>query len=252
MVNENARLTVKARLPLFFAFRNCKLGNNPAQEKVLRLKNAGVKQQIFISIVSGLMKEIAEILRLDDVSELTMHLLRGLDADSRISPRFMRERILRGNPPLISVSAFYGSVNCFNTLLQHGASVDLVDTWKRGTIHFAAMGPSAEIIKSLRIAVQFWDVKDAEGNGCIHHALLNNRGCHLYWLWVVASCDLEEKNSIGMTPLHYAAMAQDIESIKFLCENGCDPNAKNGVPPCFIVESLFHSCNTSPYCRLET
>lgn len=159
--------------------------------------------------------------------------------------------ILKSLPPIISVAAFFGSVECVSALIALNANVYEKDNEKRTPSHFAAAGGKLEIIRILD-----QDEPDTNKNYPIHYAAqygqvdairyfwsknrnLNETGfklkqaihfaCYNGHLPVVEflydqGCELEVTDEDGYTPLMYACMGGHLNIVEFLIDKNVDVN----------------------------
>ena len=109
------------------------------------------------------------------------------------------------NIPILSLSALFGSVNCFRLLLMSGADISMCDTIDRFPVHFACAGGNIEICDMLDSAGADFTLNDKYGRTCLHYACLS--GCiELVERFWARNFDLTCTDSFLMQPIHYASL----------------------------------------------
>lgn len=150
-------------------------------------------------------------------------------------------RILRHSPPLISLSAFFGSSQCFQYLQLNSASILIPDKKGRLPVHFASAG-SLEICDMLDSVGADFSAIDKNGMGCIHFACEFGNFEMVQRLWV-RNYDLNQQTNQLTTPLHFACMTDQEEIVEFLLEKGVDvdPKSNDGVTPLMCALMKGHA-----------
>ena len=75
--------------------------------------------------------------------------------------------ILQSEPPLISIAAFYGSIECFQMLMYSEADLSICDNCDRAVAHFASAGGNISICDLLDSAGVDFSAKDKEKRTCV-------------------------------------------------------------------------------------
>jgi ankyrin repeat protein len=186
------------------------------------------------------MERIIDICKADDDVRL-QEMLAGEISVDYVAPRkpLFYQEILRDAPPLCCIAAFFRSKKCLNYLIANSCDLKKVDNEKRGIVHFAAAGGSVKIIEFLMNMDLDWNASDNSLNTCAHYATLFKNIDAMLLLWCTQNIDLSAPNARKMTPLHIATTSGDVETIEFLCRNGCNVNSKNdrGLTPLHIAAS---------------
>ena len=92
-----------------------------------------------------------------------------------------------------------GFGECAQLLIEKGADANMVDTLKRTSLHWAAMGPAPGNVECCKLVFEHGD-----GAGM-----------------------LAKTTKSGSTPLHSAAGTNKAEVVQFLVEKGADQTAKD-------------------------
>lgn len=94
--------------------------------------------------------EIVEIIKSDNVEKLSGAIASQSDADRKLEVDDNNlPTELRDEAPLVSAAAFFGSVKCYNYLVEKGADIHALDENELSVLQFAIHGGSHEIIKSV-------------------------------------------------------------------------------------------------------
>ena len=180
--------------------------------------------------------QLLEILANDDVERLEEFIHEVDDPNFRIKikqddKKLQLDKILLNEPPLISISAFYGSVKCFSFL--HLSEADLNEKDKEGRLvtHFASAGGCIEICDTLDSCGLDFLETDFYKRNSLHYACQYGRLQIVERLWM-RNFNLNEPDNDGLLPIHYSALAANSDVIDFLVSNGCDlAKSVNGITP---------------------
>ena len=129
-------------------------------------------------------------------------------------------KILIGNPPIISVAAFFGASECTSYLLGIEAGLKQKDHYRRLPSHFAAAGGNLNIFRSLIEMDEDLDQPDSDGNFAVHYAAKMGRTDILKYIWSRS----QDKSAITLRghhqkqPIHYACENGHNDVINFLFE----------------------------------
>ncbi|KAH0795815.1 ankyrin repeat protein [Histomonas meleagridis] len=185
------------------------------------------------------MRALLSVIKADDLAGLEKFLQNGVDIDSPIRYRSVAiPDILQNGPSLICAAAYFSALKCFRYLFLNGADTLFVDDFQRKLVHFASAGGSTEILEIISDNQNIdFSAVDKEGNTPVHYAVMFNRTRMVYYLWAIHHVSLDILNKRNMSPLHIAVTNEEIKMVKFLCENGCNINAKNdiGLTPLHIA-----------------
>lgn len=122
-------------------------------------------------------------------------------------------------------------------LLKFGADPNIQDKWGRTPLFNAARGGNFEIFKMLLEKGAPTNVIDKNGEGLLHWAVWRNE--KIVEILLNKGMDPNQKNKLGITPLHEAANAslEHVKIVGLLLKHGADPNSKdnNGKTPLFYA-----------------
>lgn len=150
------------------------------------------------------------------------------------------------NPYLIQFAAFYGSSRVFKYLMIHGAKINVYDNAQFSTAQFAVAGGNLEIIRllfnsgvsflsTLPVAASFlhyelflWiyysfkpDINsiDPKFSSILHQCASSANFRTLIFLFQTTNCNVNIRNEIDLTPLHFAVQNNQILITKILLEH---------------------------------
>lgn len=150
-----------------------------------------------------------------------------------------------GDTPL-HLAAIPGIPKVISHLLPHYPDVEIQNTKGETPLHLAAVHGSTEAVKLLIPGCKKIDQLDSLG----HTALMNAiKGDHrrTFLELLGAGANIHAKNHDGISALSAALVANQIDKIKFLLENGADPKSlKDPDSELLRVARLFHDQITSP------
>jgi ankyrin repeat protein len=161
-----------------------------------------------------------------------------LDTTIRLRTLAFDDAVTHGST-LICASCFFGAVNCFRYLLANGADLLIADDFGRDVTHFGCARGNFDILSLLSQSSVSWNNIDADGNTCIHYALLYHHPEVAFWLWASFQLDVSVLNNRKMSPLHIAVWNGAVVAIEFLVANGCDVNGRTdaGLTPLHFAAS---------------
>ena len=107
-----------------------------------------------------------------------------------------------------------GNVEIVEMLLDYGATITVEDYEGRTPLELARQTNNDEIIKIFE-RIDYWDAVKEGNIPKIENYMKKSE------------IDVNAKDVLKNTPLHYAILNQDSDLIKFLIKNGADVNAKN-------------------------
>jgi hypothetical protein len=160
-----------------------------------------MKDQTSCPLLSFLMKDDLDGFR----SFYVAHPCNFLDPDP-----FTGIEFVQCQPPVIHISAFIGSVNCFKYLLLNGADTGATDQLDRSLLEYAIVGGNTEIIRILEAAGT--NLRRGLAAACLFH-----RQDILQWLM--------QSTAIDQCPevLHAAAEGNNIFAVKMCLKMGISP-----------------------------
>ena len=105
-------------------------------------------------------------------------------------------------------------------MLQHHAQVEATDNFGRTPLLVA----HADAAEKLLAAHANWMALDKQGNNSLHYAAEDSPH-HLELLFRAGFNVVDARNNSGLTPLHFATLAGNTESARWLLGHGANPNA---------------------------
>ena len=115
--------------------------------------------------------------------------------------------------------------NALTQLLQHHAQIEATDDFGRTPLLVA----QADAAEKLLAAQANWIALDKQGNTALHYAAENGPR-HLELLFRAGFNVVDARNNSGLTPLHFATLAGNTESARWLLDHGANPNAVTAAP----------------------
>ncbi|XP_059158976.1 ankyrin-1-like [Physella acuta] len=126
-----------------------------------------------------------------------------------------------------------------HALLKHGASVHITTDQQETPLMLASRTEvSADVVKLLLDANSDVNYKDFLGLTALHYAVQNNCSENIKLL-VQNRADINAQSLKGATPLHMATKSGNIETMEFLLQNDADPqlqDSKGNTPLIIAVE----------------
>ena len=115
----------------------------------------------------------------------------------------------------------YGHGNVAMYLVNLGCNPNIIDKFKRTSLHHACCSSDVELVKYLITSANCDPSQtDKYGNTALHLACRNNVSDVVKYLLSEANCDITAKNGIGQTPLE---LTTNLEIIKELIRHGANP-----------------------------
>ncbi|EAY16639.1 hypothetical protein TVAG_434760 [Trichomonas vaginalis G3] len=164
---------------------------------------------------------IFTIIKEDRVSELESSIHQLSDVNFSIKNYPDREEFCVNSPPIISVACYFGSINCFRYLFNHGAVLSIADTIGRLPVHYAAAGGSMPICDELDNLGADFQALDTSGQSVIHYACKFGH-TSLVQKFYLRGFDLESPDIKEIRPIHLACYNNNTELLSFLCEQSVD------------------------------
>ena len=119
-------------------------------------------------------------------------------------------------------------------LLQHHAQVEATDDFDRTPLHVA----HSDAAEKLLAAHANWIALDKNGNTSLHYAAEDGPR-HLELLFRAGFNVIDARNNSGLTPLHFATLAGNTESARWLLDHGANPNAVTAAPYDYLPLSFY-------------
>jgi hypothetical protein len=141
--------------------------------------------------------------------------------------------ILRGQPPLASVAAFFGSNDVLRLLVSLSLNPKAVDAFGRTLAHFATAGGSFDCCRELDFYGVGFESRDGEGRPPAEYAAEWGRFDILQWMWIrgYLNAMIEEWKAAGAEEpkiLRVVAQFGHSEVLKFLIDVLGAPVYKKG------------------------
>ena len=131
-------------------------------------------------------------------------------------------------------AASHGYAERTTQLLQHHAQVEATDDFDRTPLHVA----HSDAAEKLLAAHANWIALDKNGNTSLHYAAEDGPR-HLELLFRAGFNVVDARNNSGLTPLHFATLAGNTESARWLLDHGANPNAVTAAPYDYLPLSFY-------------
>ena len=118
-------------------------------------------------------------------------------------------------------AASHGYAERTDQLLQHSAQIEATDEFGRTPL----LGAHSTAAPKLLAAHANWMALDKFGNSSLHLAAERGVVSHLELLFRAGFTVIDARNSAGLTPLHFATLAGETESARWLLDHDANPNA---------------------------
>jgi hypothetical protein len=122
-------------------------------------------------------------------------------------------------------AAWHGYAERTEQLLQHRAQIEATDDFGRTPLLVA----HAAAAEKLLAAHANWLALDKYGNNSLHYAAEDGPH-HLELLFRAGFNVVDARNNAGLTPLHFATLAGNADSARWLLDHGANPNAVTAAP----------------------
>jgi ankyrin repeat protein/mono/diheme cytochrome c family protein len=133
-------------------------------------------------------------------------------------------------------SAYCGSVELMEALLEAGADVNARNRRNATALHWAISDPA----KMKRLLMKGADVnaKSVDGRTALHAAAMLPMGAPVVRLLLEVGADVDSRSIVGQTPL-FAAVGASVETTRLLLDKGANPNAvsQTGATPLMSVRN---------------
>ena len=118
-------------------------------------------------------------------------------------------------------AAFHDQISCVSLLLSLGAEVEEKDIEGKTALHWAVHPGSSKCLRRLlRLEATFF--KDHLGKTILHQAAEKGSISSLKAVLAVRSDSVADTDKQGRTPLHWAAVCDQVEACKYLIDRGAD------------------------------
>ena len=131
-------------------------------------------------------------------------------------------------------AAWRGYTERTEQLLKHHAQVEVTDDFGRTPLLLA----HADAAEKLLAAHANWITFDKRGNNSLHYAAEDSPR-HLQILFRAGFNVVDARNNSGLAPLHFATLAGNTESARWLLDHGANPNATTSAPYDYLPLDFF-------------
>jgi ankyrin repeat protein len=175
---------------------------------------------------------LASILKNDDLEALSDVIRSGnVKTDQRIFPAlFVQCPAVQNSPTLLQFCAFFGSVRCFDFLLERNANLQKRDKSfpSLSLAQFAVAGGHSQIIEKLKPSSDFKE--------CIHIAARFHRTEYFDWLLSIRN-DITAKSPDFGTVMHQCAVSNNITGLSICFSDGAliDEHDEIGRTPLYFA-----------------
>ena len=129
--------------------------------------------------------------------------------------------------PLIA-AAEAGKLDIVEYLIEKGADINFTSCYGRNAISSAYNKKFDDIFEFLvSKGARIETIRSTGGNMCILNILARRGDIDTLDSYVKRGADINYQDKRGYTPLHYAAEARNIETIKYLLKHGANFSIKN-------------------------
>jgi hypothetical protein len=122
-------------------------------------------------------------------------------------------------------AAWRGYTERTDQLLQHHPPSEATDDFGRTPLLVAHAGAAERLLG----AHANWIAVDKRGNSSLHYAAEDGPH-HLGLLFRAGFNVVDARNNSGLTPLHFATLAGNVDSVRWLLDRGANPNAVTATP----------------------
>lgn len=159
---------------------------------------------------------VSAILKANDINLLKKVFNKGgFDINQRVATTELEYcDFVKHSPTLIQFAAFFAARDCFTFLLQKGANTELLDMSKdhHSLAHFAIAGGDQQILK-------LCDAYGLDFSGTVEIAAMFHRSDSIQWI-----LDMKEIDVYSTLGFHYAAKYNNLKFMKMCIEHGIDIN----------------------------
>lgn len=127
----------------------------------------------------------------------------------------------------LHVAALHGNLQVVNILLASGLNADERDTCGNTPLHEAILGNHIKVCKKLIACRADIHAKNNNDYGLIHLAANGKNLISIDFVINDLNCDINEINKNGITALHCAARANQMENYNFLIQHGAKQDIRD-------------------------
>ena len=149
------------------------------------------------------------------------------DDPSKLKDKCDRSLITITNQEKMFAALENGNLKDLKSHLRRGADINARSFSSSTTLHFAARGPSLEVIKFILDQKLCVEVKDVNGQSPLHIAAAHGRKNIVDFFVKETSVYVDDLDHRGKTPLHIAAENGHKDIVEILLKNNANTNAKD-------------------------
>ncbi|KAF8795282.1 Ankyrin-3 like protein [Argiope bruennichi] len=217
--------------------KNCSPTSKDSAERALTSEADLEKKQIVKKIinVSSKMKEI---------QEYDMQIGKKIKNDPIKLKKAVEKDILHTKQQQELFTALSeGSILKVIKSIRKGADIKALDINLWASLHFAAKGPSLEVLKFVLHYNFDPNVRNASLQTALHIAAIHGRLVIVDYLIEVANTPIDDRDIDGKTPLHYACENGHLDVTKYLIKHKAKTNSKDvfGYSPMYYAIAKSHN-----------
>jgi ankyrin repeat protein len=145
---------------------------------------------------------------------------------ARLTAREVEARDARGATPLMCAAAF-GNFETLRILLDAGADVNAGNDFQATPLLWAARNPDKARLLIERGANP--NAQSKQGRTPLMNASMRPGGSAIVALLLAKGADVKARDRFGLSALHLAALAGDVETMRLLLAKGANPNLTDGI-----------------------
>lgn len=154
--------------------------------------------------------------------------------------------------PILAVATYFHAMKCFDALLAKGSKIEANDYLFRTLIHFIVMKGHFDLLEDQRFAECDFNKEDWKGQTPIHYCAVYNRLEMLKYLHQNKGIDINITDSCGDTPLSLACKFGSSTIIEYLLQNQAEEKSNDfGKTPFFQAIEGYHVDAVQKYLELR-
>ena len=155
-------------------------------------------------------RELLKYIKKDTLDEVMLLVDSTFSVDHKLSFHLIqKDKMISDLPPLISVAAYYRSVNVFRYFIASGADLTAIDRMGRSVVEFAIRGGSFEILHLL-------DENDVSFKDMLFTAAECGNLKIFLWIYFFKSENIHQRRFDGLTVAHIASLSGNFNLMKFI------------------------------------
>ncbi|XP_011348829.2 LOW QUALITY PROTEIN: uncharacterized protein LOC105285953 [Ooceraea biroi] len=164
------------------------------------------------------------------------------DDPSRLREKYDQDLVTITNQKRMFAALQEGNLESLKDCVRKGADLNARDINSWTTLHFAAEGPSVEVIKFILDQNLSPNVKDINGQSPLHVAAMHGRRSIVDFFIKEAGLHVDNLDNSGKTPLHIAAQYGHKDTVDFLLKSNANTFIQDaaGLSPLYYVMRNNH------------